>query len=440
MNHLRLIPDKSVVFGLKNLEIDSLDRYFFVIVPPILTSEILADLSKEAEDPRAINRIAGHSYRISGNRGLTPHYRILLGNSLEGREIPMEGKYLPLGETMVRSTEGSIGTKIATTLEDKTIERWRRKEFSEAEKAWAKRWRWKNDGSPNPKIYRKKIEEAGLQFTPPETDEQLVKTVDSLLEERSLQAKIINLLFREHGGDQKEQERVIKRWFKEGRPMFKDFAPYAFFCMRVNFLWALGPTNPELFKPDKNDKKDREYCYYLPHCEIFASKDNKHKRLVPFLLKSNQRFVDGDELKQDLKKLSDAWEMLSRDEKIRIRSERGNAPPENEASLTFALWKELRGKISAPLPKEILQIKLVDSSLPEDQQVEFTLEELIRSKMKELDGSAQLSSGDVDALRKVHQNDPSTYGVRETKISRARIKKMYPELTDEDLDRDASND
>lgn len=181
MNHLRLIPDKSVVFGLNNLEIDSMDRYFFVIVPPILTSEILADLTKETEDPQAINRIAGHSYRISGNRGLTPHYRILLGNSLKGREIPMEGKYLPLGETMVRSAEGSIGTKIATTLEDETIARWERKEFSEAEEAWAKKWRWKNDGSPNPKIYLKKIEEAGLSFIPPETDEQLVETVNSLL-------------------------------------------------------------------------------------------------------------------------------------------------------------------------------------------------------------------------------------------------------------------
>lgn len=161
--------------------------------------------------------------------------------------------------------------------------------------------------------------------------------------------------------------------------------------------------------------------------------------MVPFLLKSNQRFIDGDELKQDLKKISDAWEILSREEQIRVRSERGNAPPEDESSLTFKLWKELRGKISAPLPKEILQIKLVDSSLPEDQQVEFTLEELIRSKMKELDRSAPLSTGDVDSLRKVHQDDPSTYGVRETKISRQRIKKMYPELTDEDLDKAASN-
>ncbi len=62
---------------------------FFQIVPSILSNEILADLTKEAEDPRAVDRIAGNSYRISGNRGLTPDYRFVLGNSLIGNEIPM---------------------------------------------------------------------------------------------------------------------------------------------------------------------------------------------------------------------------------------------------------------------------------------------------------------------------------------------------------------
>src|SRR5262249_39797634 len=384
-----------------------LDRYFFVIVPPILTSEILADLTKEAEDSRALNRIAGHTYRISGNRGLTPHYRLLLGNSLDGREVPMEGKYLPLGEEMVRSADGTIGTRISTILEDETIARWERKEFSEGERLRARKWRSRHKGSASPKIYLKKIAEAGLSFQEPQTDRELIETVDALLTERKLQPKIINLLFREHGGSKDEQIKVIKRWFKMRRPLFKDFAPYAFFCMRVNFLWALALTNPKLFKADANDRKDREYCYYLPHCEIFASKDHKNKRLVPLLMMPNQRFVDGDELKADLTLLDRWWETLPREEKIQIRADRGNAPPEDEGSLTFRLWRELRGQISGPLPKEILQVKLVDSRLPKDQQVEITLEELIRAKMKELDASAPLSQSDINELRETHEENPS---------------------------------
>jgi hypothetical protein len=138
---LRIILDKSVIFGLNNPEIDSFDRYFFQIIPPILLNEICADLSKETEDPTIKNRIANHTYRISGNRGLAFKYREILGNSLIGNEVPMEGKFLPAGERMVRSTDGSIGTVVETDEEDEIISRWERKEFTEAEKSWAIKWR-----------------------------------------------------------------------------------------------------------------------------------------------------------------------------------------------------------------------------------------------------------------------------------------------------------
>lgn len=129
MNHLRIILDKSVVYGLSNLQVESLDRYFFQIIPPILQNEILADLTKEAEEPTALSRIAGNSYRISGNRGLTPNYHHLLANSLLGFEIPMDGKYLPAGESAIRSENGKLGLRIDTPLEDETIVRWERKDF-----------------------------------------------------------------------------------------------------------------------------------------------------------------------------------------------------------------------------------------------------------------------------------------------------------------------
>src|SRR5258705_6409439 len=97
----------------------------------------------------------------------------------------------------------------------------------------------------------------------------------------------------------KFNDEVMKPWYKDGRKSLEEFAPYAFFCLRANFLWNLGLTNPQLFRPDKNDRKDLEYCYYLPNTEVFASKDKKHKRLVPALLRPDQSFVDGDRLKSD---------------------------------------------------------------------------------------------------------------------------------------------
>lgn len=66
MRGLRIILDKSVVYGLNNSEVDTLDRYFFQIVPHILGNEILADLTKKAV-PRTPTRIAANTYRVSGN-------------------------------------------------------------------------------------------------------------------------------------------------------------------------------------------------------------------------------------------------------------------------------------------------------------------------------------------------------------------------------------
>jgi hypothetical protein len=436
MDHLRIILDKSVVRGLTDSEIDSLDRYFFLIVPPILTAEILADLAKESSEPKIANKIAHHSYRISGNRGLTIDYEFLLGNSLMGYENPMDGRYVPRGETIAETKDGSIASFIETDQEDATIARWEKKNFTDDEKAGALRWRRRIERPISQKLYLKKIAEAGLQFMPPNTDEELAATVDLLLNEKRLQGKLLYLLFVENGASQEQQTKIIKRWFKEGTPTIQDFAPYAFFCVRANFLWGLGLTNPRLFKSDRNDRKDLEYCYYLPHCEMFSSKDNNHKRLVPFLLREDQSFVDADELKTDLRRLSEEWEYLSREEQIKINQERGHAPPEDEASLVFRLWKKHRKEISKPAPKELLKATVVDSSLPEEEQVPMTVEEMFKKIIREkVEGAKNLTPNDLDQLKTIHgANDPTTFARRTTKISKQRRLKMFPQLDESDLD------
>jgi hypothetical protein len=45
MRGLKIILDKSRIYGLNNSEVDSLDRYFFQIVPHMLANEILTDLT-----------------------------------------------------------------------------------------------------------------------------------------------------------------------------------------------------------------------------------------------------------------------------------------------------------------------------------------------------------------------------------------------------------
>jgi hypothetical protein len=435
MQGLRIILDKSVVHGLNNFEVDSLDRYFFVIVPNILADEILAELAKETDDPKALKRIAANSYRVSGNRGLTVDYRMLLANSLLGNEMPMDGRFIPAGERTVRTEKGSYAAVVETPLEDVTIAKWERGEFSEAQRTWARKFRLRMERPLNPKFYTDNIAKAGLEFSPPQTDDELVATVDSLLANRKLLPRLFVILAREFGIPLLSQARTLKRWNQEGRKAFDEFAPYAFFCLRANFLWNISLTNPRLFRPDKNDRKDLEYLYYLPHTEIFASNDNKHKRLIPTLLRADQSFADGDELKSDLRRIAETWEGLTREEKIALKRERGDAPPEKSGSLVYQLWKKHDGELSKPTPLEILDITLVDSSLPKDKQVQFTLREFLMAKKKELDDAPKIADPELRALNVLNEGkDPTTMGVFKTKMSRERLLKLYPELREEDLD------
>src|SRR5712664_4059776 len=345
MRGLRIILDKSVVYGLNNAEVDSLDRYFFQIVPHILGDEILAELTK-GSDWRTARRIAANTYRVSGNHGLTLNFRTRLANSLLGYEIPMDGRFLASGETVVRTESGSFATIVETPLEDEILTRWQRGEFTTQEDAWAQRFRRRKETPLNVKAYTDAIAKAGLSFIPPKTDEELISTVDELLANRKLLPSLFRILTHQFGIPPSSINRVTLRWSKDGRKDFQEFAPYAFFCLRANFLWNLGLTNPQLFKPDKNDRKDLEYCYYLPNTQVFSSRDKKHGRLVPALMRPDQSFVDGDELKQDLQKISEDWNRLSREQRIALNAQRGDAPCDDENSVIYQPWKKHDGEIN----------------------------------------------------------------------------------------------
>ena len=432
-NELRIILDKTIVQGLNNLEIDSLDRYFLQIIPPILRDEILGDLSYESENSSIVNNVSSFSYRISGNRALTHYYWQILINSLTGRqEISMEGKIVPLREKIVRRKDGLIGTKVETLFEDETIARWERKNFTNIEKKWANAWR-KRTRNIYPRLYMDKINEAGIQFNPPKDEKELVEFVDSLSQERKFQRMLLFLLYRENNIPYEFQKEINTRWTTNGRPLIKDFAPYAFFCVRANLLLAIGLTNPEIFKSDKHNKRDLEYCYYLPHCEIFSSSDNLHKKLIPLLVRDDQSFVEGNKLKKDLNRLSEDWNKLSKDEQINVYSERGFAPPENEDSIVFKLWQKHRKELSKPIDLSILNMKVIDSSLPVSEQKELTFGEALNLIADKIEESDELSKKDIDELRKNPENDPRLFVIKTTKIRKDRLLKKLPHLKLSDL-------
>jgi hypothetical protein len=443
MRGLRITLDKSVVYGLSNEEVDSLDRYFFQVVPSILVNEILADLTKEP-DPKIPHKIAAHTYRVSGNHGLTLNYRTRLANSLLGKEIPMDGRFLASGETVVRTVSGSLATIVETPLEDAILARWERREFTDEERVWARRFRQRMERPLNTKLYLDNIERAGLLFNPPQSVEELITSVNDLLANRKLLPRLFVILARDFGVPYKSSDEITKRWYKEGRKPFEEFAPYAFFCLKANFLWHLSLTNLKLFKPDrnknKNDRKDLEYCYYLPNTQIFTTRDEKQQRLMEALKRPDQSVENGDELKRDLRKISEDWNNLTTEEKIALNAQRGDAPPENTDSLVYQLWKKHDGEINPSQLPEMSDKKLIDPSLPKEQQVPFTLAEFMQKKFEEIREGKKLSEKELEALNRYYKGeDPTTILMFNSRISRERLMKWHPELTEADVEKETQN-
>ena len=63
-----------------------------------------------------------------------------------------------------------------------------------------------------------------------------------------------------------------------------------------------------------DNKVDIAYLYYLPFCMVFVSSDNLHKRVVPLFLRPDQSFVEGPDLKADLKRIDDYYTQLPKEQ------------------------------------------------------------------------------------------------------------------------------
>ena len=103
-----------------------------------------------------------------------------------------------------------------------------------------------------------------------------------------------------------------------------------FFCLvlRTQLLRNVKPSH----------QIDLAYLYYLPFCSIFTSKDNFHAQIVPLFLTPEQSFINGIELKEDLKKLDERYSALDESEFKKGTTSFARHPPDDAAFLTTRLW------------------------------------------------------------------------------------------------------
>jgi hypothetical protein len=111
-------------------------------------------------------------------------------------------------------------------------------------------------------------------------------------------------------------------------------------------------------------KIDLAYLYYLPFCSVFTSKDNFHAEIVPLFLTSEQRFVNGIALKEDLAKLVAHYESLPEDVLKTGLIHFAAYPPDDAAFLVTRLWDQYLPGWRTPRKKSGSLMKSIDKPIP----------------------------------------------------------------------------
>ena len=107
----------------------------------------------------------------------------------------------------------------------------------------------------------------------------------------------------------------IERWKSFGQPTLSAFAPYAAYGLMVEIFFHISiATN--LISPERpSNRTDIAYLFYLPFCMMFVSNDRLHRRTTNLFLRSDQEFVWGSHLKDDLKRLNTHFSALPEEER-----------------------------------------------------------------------------------------------------------------------------
>ena len=130
---------------------------------------------------------------------------------------------------------------------------------------------------------------------------------------------------------------VVRTWIADGRKPLRSYRQYFLHMLSINIFFSLVLPAQLLRKVKPSHQIDLAYLYYLPFCAVFSSRDNFHVEVAPLFLRPVQRFIHGDALKADLKKLNEKFLALSEEERDRGLLGFATGPPDDPECLTTQL-------------------------------------------------------------------------------------------------------
>jgi hypothetical protein len=158
------------------------------------------------------------------------------------------------------------------------------------------------------------------------------------------------------GFDHEFRGQVRARWVADGSRPIREFAPYFSYVISVDLFFYLAIAAGQIGSERHSNKADIAYLYYLPFCMVFTSKDKLHARCVPNFLRADQSFVNGEELKLDLRRINDHFAALPDDIKDQGLHAFAKHPPLDDGGVVLSLWN----KHLKPPSQDVLKARELD--------------------------------------------------------------------------------
>ena len=304
-----VLLDKSFIQSLGRSGSRFLSRYFYTNTTPLLALEILGDLSKVSNrgpaGQKAVRDLASRVHVLDS--GVNVDAELACISSLLGGHIKMARQILVQGAYRLRTKSGESVGYIPENPVSLALLRWSLGRFSEGEAILANHWRSVGRSLDLESLKRSLgTPQSGLRSLL-----HLREAVDALLFEKSVQRALLVWFLDETRMVAEVRRWTLSRWDNGGYVFIRQFAPYAYHCLKVELFFSIGLQHG-LITTRATNRLDMQYYWYCPFCQVFASRDRLHKDLSPFLLDEDQSFADGDQLCDELKRLSACEEVTGK--------------------------------------------------------------------------------------------------------------------------------
>ncbi len=370
-----LLIDKSTLQSLSKNEIDFLCKHYSVVLPPVLIVEVIADYAKYRDAKEAGAKVGILANKLDDDYKVNIDYRHLTAGELIGQRFPMDGRPILEAAGVGYTLDGEKSVLVEDSPWQVAAQHWQAGRFTEEDIQFAYQYRAERDAVNIAEMAEELAKEADLPKF--KNLDEVVGFIQEAVTypDAEFQGEALRAWLNFQGFSESFSKRVMDRWEGAGRPSFRAFAPYGFFCysvmsvVAVAMVQGLVPTGK-----DSHLLIDVEYLFYLPFCQVFCSSDKFHRGLSSTFMRTKQVFIEGKDLKVDLHNIFEHWIGLNEIQRREFAMTHRHRPPRLEASVTCQCWDRFmnpnypKGDVKLSEEKETALLKKLHEAISAAEQ------------------------------------------------------------------------